>query len=499
MSNRFFSFLLAGALVCALAACRHHEEHEHHHDAVHYTAYGDHYEVYVEAEPFVVNQEASLLVHLTRLYDFKPVDGAVISVLLDGKAIDAHAHAEETLGLYHIAFTPVSAGHTHLTLVVSHPNATDTVTFHVDVFASHEEMHHHEGHHHHDRESDADGITFTKEQSWQVDFRTDVVRPQPFAAVIRTTAQILPAQGDEQVLTAKASGVVMLSQPHWVEGASVSAGQRVCVIESGDMADNNMVVRLRQASAAYEEASATYERQQKLAEDHIVSQTELDRSRMRYEESKALYESLSRNSYGHGTQVVAPMSGFIREIHVRNGSYVEAGQPLMVITKNRDLMVRAEVPPRYYPQLQHIISAHFVLGDSVYTLSDLQGTLVGYGHSTEVSSTLIPVTFRVRNSAGWVPGTFLTTYILTASDREVLAVPNTGIVEEMGNHFIFVQQTPERFERRLVTLGATDGLQTVVESGLHSGERVVTCGAALVKMAQATATLDPHAGHVHSH
>lgn len=496
MNHRFFFLVLAGTLLCSLAACSHHHaDDDHHHDAEHHTAYSAHYELYAEAEPFVVNQEASLLLHLTRLADFKPLGGAELSVLLDGTAVDAHTHAEATPGLYHVAVTPKSSGHCHLTLVVNHPYATDTATFHIEVFDSHEAFHHHGEEHHHD--AGANGIAFTKEQSWQVDFATAVVQPQRFDAVIRTTAQILPSQGDEQVLTAKASGIVMLSQPHWVEGAAVAAGQRVCVIESGDMADNNMVVRLRQASAAYEEARATYERQQKLAEDRIVSQTELDRSRSHYEESKALYESLSRN--GNGTQVVAPKSGFIREISVRNGSYVEAGQPLMVLTQNRDLLVRAEVPPRYYPQLHHITSAHFALGDSVYTLAALQGSLVGYGHSTEAASTLIPVTFRVRNSAGWVPGTFLTTYILTASDSEVLAVPNTGIVEEMGNHFVFVQQTPERFEKRLVTLGSTDGLRTVVVSGLCAGERVVTRGAALVKMAQATATLDPHAGHVHSH
>ena len=497
MSIRFFSFLLACATIGALSSCRHHDGHEHHHDAEHYTAYSDHYELYAETEPVLVNQEASILVHLTRLSDFKPVGDAALTVLLDGKIVDAHAHAEETAGLYHVSFTPTASGHTHLSLVVEHPDATDTVTFHLDVYASHEEMHHHEGHHH--EEDGIDGITFTKEQSWQVGFATAEIRPLPFDAVIRATAEVLPSQGDERVVTAKSSGIVVLSQPNWVEGSPVRAGQPLCTIESADMADNNLVVRLQQSAAAYEEARATYERQRKLAEDLIVSQTELDRSRSRYEEAKVLYESLRRNSNGRGTQAVSPIGGFIREIVVRNGSYVEAGQPLMVVSQNRDLMVRAEVPPRYYPQLQHVTSAHFSIRDSVYTLEDLQGTLVGYGHSTEAMSTLIPVTFRVRNSAGWVPGTFLTAYILTASDSEVLTMPNTGIVEEMGNHFVFVQQTPERFEKRLVTLGATDGIRTVVTSGLQSGERAVTRGAALVKMAQTTATLDPHAGHVHSH
>jgi multidrug efflux pump subunit AcrA (membrane-fusion protein) len=70
-------------------------------------------------------------------------------------------------------------------------------------------------------------------------------------------------------------------------------------------------------------------------------------------------------------------------------------------------------------------------------------------------------------------------------------------VNILGNYFIFVQLTPESFEKRLVTLGATDGYRTEVLSGVEPGERVVTKGASMVRLAQNGAALDPHAGHVH--
>jgi hypothetical protein len=38
---------------------------------------------------------------------------------------------------------------------------------------------------------------------------------------------------------------------------------------------------------------------------------------------------------------------------------------------------------------------------------------------------------------------------------------------------------------------------TEIKTGLNSGERVVTKGAILIKLAQATGTLDAHSGHVH--
>ena len=67
----------------------------------------------------------------------------------------------------------------------------------------------------------------------------------------------------------------------------------------------------------------------------------------------------------------------------------------------------------------------------------------------------------------------------------------------MGNYFVFVQLTPEFFEKREVKIGKTDGIRTEILSGIQSGERIVAKGAVLVKLSQATGTLDAHSGHVH--
>jgi hypothetical protein len=172
---------------------------------------------------------------------------------------------------------------------------------------------------------------------------------------------------------------------------------------------------------------------------------------------------------------------------------------VVTVSQNRDLLIRAEVQPRYYSQLANISGVNFrVPGDEhVYSLAELNGSLVSYAKATDLDCPLVSVTFRVRNTGGLLSGSFVSLYITTRSDRQVVTIPNQGIVEEMGNYFIFVQLTPESFEKRLVTLGATDGYRTEVLSGVEPGERVVTKGASMVRLAQNGAALDPHAGHVH--
>lgn len=364
----------------------------------------------------------------------------------------------------------------------------------------HDHAHDHDHNHDHDHHHHGDNvIQFSNAQGQKVGLALEKVQYSDFGQVIRTTAQVLPSQGDEREATAPTAGVVVFANPNLVEGAAVSAGQTLFEIQSSGMADNNMSVRLQEASSNYNVAKAEYERKQALAEDKIVSQADLERARTAFELAKATYDNLRNNFSQNGSVVRAPISGYVKSINVRNGGFVETGRSVVTVAQNRDLQLRAEVQPRYYNALKNIKGVNIRIAgiDSVLTLADLRGSLVSYGKAAGTDNPLIPVTFRVRNSGSLLSGSFITLYITTASDHQVLTVDNDGIVEEMGNHFVFVKVCQEEYEKRLVTLGATDGLRTEITSGLQEGEWVVSHGASMVKLAQGAGALDPHAGHVH--
>ncbi|MBC8319158.1 MAG: efflux RND transporter periplasmic adaptor subunit, partial [Bacteroidetes bacterium] len=92
---------------------------------------------------------------------------------------------------------------------------------------------------------------------------------------------------------------------------------------------------------------------------------------------------------------------------------------------------------------------------------------------------------------------FVEIYLKTLTNSEALTVPNTALLEDQGSYFVYVQTTPELFEKREVKIGVTDGLKTEIIKGIAYNERIVTKGAILIKLAQATGTLDAHSGHVH--
>lgn len=483
---------------CCAACGSHHaeEEHHHHHEGVQYAVYTDDYEVFVKAQPFAVGEESKILVHLTSLADFKPVDSAKVTLSLIVGKNGIRQTVENCDGIYTFILNPEHAGKATMKVDVERAGDTETAVFgDVEVFASHEAMHSDEHRH---AEEVPNSVNFPKERSWKIDFSTVEVVPEKFGEVIKTAAQVLPSQGDEREVSAKVSGIVVFANAGMAEGKKVSAGERLFTIESSGMADNNMDVKFSEAASNYNLAKAEYERKQKLAVDKIVSQSELNRARADLENAEAVYENLKRNFSRSGQTVTSPMSGYLTHINVNNGGYVEAGQPVAVVSQNREMFVRAELQPRYFSKLDKISAVSFTTGDGErFLLSDLDGGLVSYARSVDNGNPLVPVTFRFSNRTGLLSGSFVTLYIRISSDEEVVAVPNEGIVEEMGNYFVFVQINPELFEKRAVELGGTDGLKTVVKQGLKTGERVVGKGAVIVKLAQQSGALDPHAGHVH--
>ena len=172
---------------------------------------------------------------------------------------------------------------------------------------------------------------------------------------------------------------------------------------------------------------------------------------------------------------------------------------MIMVSQNKTLLLRAEVQQKYAPYLHAITTANIrTTGDNkTYSLEDLSGEILSFGRTTTNDNYLIPVTLQINNTGHFVPGSFVELYLKTETNSQAITLPNSALLEEQGNFFVFVQVTPELFEKREVKVGPTDGLRSEIALGLSQTERVVTRGAILVKLAQASGELDPHAGHVH--
>lgn len=341
-------------------------------------------------------------------------------------------------------------------------------------------------------------INFPIDQQKKIDFEVVEVVTEPLYQVIRTSAQIVPSQESEKILTATTSGIVAFESKDIVQGLEVKSGQVLFSIDNDEMADGSLEIRRQEIEADYEKAKADYERKQSLAEDKIISESELLDAKTEYLKAQKYYDNMIQNYPEGKTLHRATISGSVCEILVPNNSYVEAGQPIMTLAQNDKLYLRADVQSKYYPVLKDIKTANVRTNDGiVYTINELGGRLLSYGKTTDINNPLIPVTFEIKNNGNLIPGSFVEIFITAESNKMGVMLPNSAIVEEMGIYCVFVQKCSEDFEKRIITKGVTDGSKTQILKGVAAGERVVTKGAVNVKLAQGSAALDPHAGHVH--
>ena len=352
--------------------------------------------------------------------------------------------------------------------------------------------------HSHSHDHGEGAINFPIDQQKKIDFEVVEVVTEPLYQVIRTSAQIVPSQESEKILTATTSGIVAFESKDIVQGLEVKSGQVLFSIDNDEMADGSLEVRRQEIEADYEKAKADYERKQSLAEDKIISESELLDAKTEYLKAQKYYDNMIQNYPEGKTLHRATISGSVCEILVPNNSYVEAGQPIMTLAQNDKLYIRADVQSKYYPVLKDIKTANVRTNDGiVYTINELGGRLLSYGKTTDINNPLIPVTFEIKNNGNLVPGSFVEIFITAESNKMGVMLPNSAIVEEMGIYCVFVQTCVEDFEKRIITKGVTDGSKTQILKGVAAGERVVSKGAVNVKLAQGSAALDPHAGHVH--
>ena len=80
--------------------------------------------------------------------------------------------------------------------------------------------------------------------------------------------------------------------------------------------------------------------------------------------------------------------------------------------------------------------------------------------------------------------------------ENVIALPRTAITEQQGLYFVYIQIDEEGYRRQEVTLGADDGVNVQILSGVKAGDPVVTQGAYQIRLASVSAALPSH-NHEH--
>lgn len=474
------------------------EEHVHGLEPLAYTLYSDKSELFVEFKPLVVGSTSRFVTHLTQLGDlFSPLTkGSVtVSLVKDGKGIRHTTDAPSSPGIFRTELNPKTAGDGYqLMFEIKTTNYSDKLVIdNIRVYADEKSALAEQP-----EESGSSDITYLKEQAWKVEFSNTPITKQSFTEIIKTSGQILSAPGDEMIVTAKASGIVLFAGSKTIIGSEVNEGTNLFTVAGGDFAEGSVDAKFKEAKANYEKAKADHDRASQLVKDKIISEKDFLQTKTDFENAQTIYNSIAKNYSGNGQGVSANMSGFVKNIFVTEGQFVEAGTPLATISKNKRLILQANVSQKYFGRLSSITGANFKTtdGSTIFSTAQLNGKIISYGKSATAHSPFIPITFEIDNTGNLIPGSVVEVYLKSSPIPAALAIPVSSLLEEQGNFFVYVQTEGESFQKREVKLGASDAMNVQLLSGVIEGERVVTRGAYQIKLSQASGTMPAH-GHEH--
>ena len=350
----------------------------------------------------------------------------------------------------------------------------------------------------HGHEDHAGEIVMTKHQMEDAHVMTAVANPSDFVNVIKVGGQIVSSQNDEQTVVATSEGIVQFANRQLTEGATVVAGQIVATVSSRNLQSGDPVAK---AKAAYLAAQSQLERAKELIADKIISQKAYEQAKLDYEQALAAWRGMESTASKGGVVISSPRAGYVKNILVRQGDYVNIGTPIITLTSNRRLQLRADVPQQYLRLLPSVSGANFrIPGDNtLYRLSALNGRVESYGRSLADGSAFAPVIMSMDNVGALLPGAYADVYLLMNDGKPCISLPESAITEEQGLYFVYVAEPDEPgvFVKREVSVGRDNGERIEITAGLKAGETVVTQGAMQVRLASMSGSVPE--GHSHSH
>ncbi len=380
------------------------------------------------------------------------------------------------------SMTACSGSHEH-----SH-HAEETENHNEPAGHDHEDEHHGEEEHAHG----SDEIIIKPETAQRFGISTVTVEKGHADRIIKVSGGISTEAGDAAVISAPTSGIVRFYNGI-SEGKSVNAGTGIASISAKGVTggDPNEAARARLSAAKRE-----LDRVTPLHKEGIVSTRDYNAALATYNEARIAYSQQS--AAGVAT---SPVSGAITSVLVANGQYVNAGDALATVAANGNLILRADLPEKYYRLLPDIYDANVKLAytDSIISISELGGKrITSAAIASAVRPGYIPVVFAFRNKDSRVAAGAAAEIFLKAngSDSSCITVPASALSEQQGNFFVYVKVDDHGYSKTLVQTGGSDGENVIITSGLESGMEVVVKGTSIVRMAE-TSGVVPEGHHHH--
>jgi len=290
---------------------------------------------------------------------------------------------------------------------------------------------------------------------------------RPIAASYTGTAP-LEASADAQVV-AKTSGVAL--QVYVEEGQHVRAGQVLVRLDSA-----RAELQAAQSSAQVRKLEANYARALKLAEEQLISASDIDT--IKYDLANARAANRLSNLEVSYASVRAPIAGVVATRSIKPGNFVQINSPIFRIVDADTLEATLNVPERELATMKAGLPVQLqvdALPGRTFT-----GTVDRVSPVVDAGSGTFRVICTFDNGGVLQPGMFGRIRIEYDQRADALVIPRNALLEDDAKPAVYGVRDGKAV-RIEITTGYTEGKWIEVRDGLKEGDAVIVAGKSAVR------------------
>ena len=268
-------------------------------------------------------------------------------------------------------------------------------------------------------------------------------------------------------------------------GQKVSPGSPIFEISSPDFFETGKAYF--QAKQEMELAQKNLNRERDLLAHKVGVAKDFEEAEVNYERQKKEYENAlaamkvyqidpAKAILGQPLIVRSPIAGEVVKSNIVIGQYIKEDAEALAIVADLDkIWVKANVKEKDIPLMHNI--ADIKINLSALPDASVEGKIYYIGELLDEDTRSLEIIIECENRKHLIkPFMYGTVQFVNAPSQAVI-IPNAAVLQEEESRYVIVSEGDNKFRKTNVTVASSYEKQTVILSGINSGEQIVTEGA----------------------
>ncbi|MCD6355247.1 MAG: efflux RND transporter periplasmic adaptor subunit [Prolixibacteraceae bacterium] len=290
-------------------------------------------------------------------------------------------------------------------------------------------------------------VVLNENQREALNLKLGTFQMRNLTTVVKTNGQLeVPPSASADITAVIGGNVKEIKVFH---GDRVSKGQLLAILEHPDYIA--LQENFAEIANRLEFMKQEFERQKELFENNVGAGRDFQQAKAEYNTAKAKYaglksrlqlinlspDKIEEGIISNTVNIISPINGFVNEINIKVGSYVDAKDILFEVTDNTAIHADFMV----YENDVHLVKegqkVHFTVSNR--PSEELTATVFAVGKEFESNSRAVHIHAKINEKvSGLIPGMYISGHLHT-DEKYTRALPNDAIVSEGTKSYIFIR------------------------------------------------------------